>query len=213
MAVFDLYSKRQKRARGEMPDVYVYDNLPKTLRVQIVQIISDAFGEDIRNEVYRRYEYRLSKKLYDFAVDVLCREFGVFELVQGVSSSRDSLFKFFLAEGDIDRALDVVELCFNLMKDKIDYNYKRVTKVKIDPDAAILELNERFKEHGVGYLFVSGEIIRVDSQLLHAEAVKPTLSLLREDGFDGANEEFLSAHAHYRHGRYKECLVDALKAF
>ena len=217
MAVFDLYSKRQKRARGEMPDVYVYDNLPKTLRVQIIKIISDAFGEDIRNDnldaFYRRYENRLSKKLYDFAVDVLCREFGIFELVQGVNSSKDSLFKFFLGETDIDRALDVVELCFNLMKEKIDHNYKRVTKVRVDPDGAILELNERFKEHGVGYLFVSGEIIRVDSQLLHAEAVKPTLSLLREDGFDGANEEFLSAHAHYRHGRYKECLVDALKAF
>lgn len=217
MAVFDLYSKRQKRARGEMPDVYVYDDLPKTLRVQIIQIISDAFGEDIRNDnlnpLNRRYENRLSKKLYDFAVDVLRREFGVFELVQGVNSSKDSLFKFFLGETDIDRALDVVELCFKLMKEKIDYNYQRFTMVKVDPDGAILELNERFKEHGVGYLFVSGEIIRVDSQLLHAEAVKPTLSLLREDGFDGANEEFLSAHAHYRHGRYKECLVDALKAF
>ncbi len=217
MAVFDLYSKRQKRARGEMPDVYVYDNLPKTLRVQIVQIISDAFGEDIRNDnlnpFQRRYENRLSKKLYDFAVDVLRREFGVFELVRGVNSSKDSLFKFFLGETDIDRALDVVELCFKLMKEKIDYNYQRVTTVKIDPDDAILELNERFREHGVGYLFVSGEIIRVDSQFLHAEAVKPTLSLLHEDGFDGANDEFLSAHAHYRHGRYKECLVDALKAF
>lgn len=217
MAVFDLYSKRQKRARGEMPDVYVYDNLPETLRVQIIQIISDAFGEDIRNDnlsaIRRRYENRLSKKLYDFAVDVLRREFGVFELVQGVNSSKDSLFKFFLGEADIDRALDVVELCFKLMKEKIDYNYQRVTMVKVDPDDAILELNERFKEHGVGYLFVSGEIIRVDSQFLHAEAVKPTLSLLHEDGFDGANDEFLSAHVHYRHGRYKECLVDALKAF
>jgi len=213
MAVFDLYSKRQKRARGEMPDVYVYDNLPETLRVQIVQIISDAFGEDDFDEDSLGYESGLAKELYDFAVDVLCREFGVFELVQGVKSSKDSLFKFFLGEEDIDRALDVVELCFRLMKEKIDHNYKIFTAVRVDPDDAILELNERFKEHGVGYLFVSGEIIRVDSQFLHAEAVKPTLSLLREDGFDGANEEFLSAHAHYRHGRYKECLVDALKAF
>ena len=213
MAVFDLYSKRQKRARGEMPDVYVYDNLPGKLRVQIVQIISDAFGEDVFDEVSLCYESCLAKELYDFAVDVLRREFGVFELVHGVKSSKDSLFKFFLGEEDVDRALDVVELCFNLMKDKIDHNYKMFTTVRVDPDDAILELNERFKEHGVGYLFVSGEIIRVDSQLLHAEAMKPTLSLLHEDGFDGANDEFLSAHAHYRHGRYKECLVDALKAF
>lgn len=43
--------------------------------------------------------------------------------------------------------------------------------------------------------------------------MKPTLAVLRGDGFKGANEEFLQAHEHYRHGRHKECLVDALKAF
>jgi Domain of unknown function (DUF7014) len=32
-------------------------------------------------------------------------------------------------------------------------------------------------------------------------------------GIKGANEEFLKAHEHYRHKRYKECLVDSLKAF
>ena len=72
----------------------------------------------------------------------------------------------------------------------------------------------RFKEHGVGYQFESGEIIRVDSQILHAEVVKPVLTLLgQEERFKGANEEFLKAHEHYRNGRYEECLVDALRSF
>jgi len=74
-------------------------------------------------------------------------------------------------------------------------------------------LNERFREHGVGYQFESGEIIRVDSEFLHSEAVKPVLAILRDGSFKGANDEFLAAHDHYRHGRYKECLVDALKSF
>ena len=60
MAIFDLFSKRQKRLRGEMPDVYVYDDLPNPLRVQIVHIWKDTL---------RRYE---------FIVDALCREYGVF---------------------------------------------------------------------------------------------------------------------------------------
>ena len=30
---------------------------------------------------------------------------------------------------------------------------------------------------------------------------------------NGANDEFLSAHEHYRHQRYKECLNDCLKSF
>ncbi len=47
VAVIDLFSKRQKRARGEMPDVFVYDDLPQPLRVQIVHIITDAFGKDV----------------------------------------------------------------------------------------------------------------------------------------------------------------------
>jgi len=71
----------------------------------------------------------------------------------------------------------------------------------------------RFREQGVGYQYESGEIIRVDSQIIHSEAVKPVLRLLSAHRFQGANEEFLQAHEHYRHGRYKECLNDCLKAF
>ncbi len=29
----------------------------------------------------------------------------------------------------------------------------------------------------------------------------------------GANEEYMKAHGHYRHGRYEEALVDCLKSF
>jgi hypothetical protein len=39
MALFDLFSKRQKRLRGDVPDVYVYDEIPQVLRVQLVQIL------------------------------------------------------------------------------------------------------------------------------------------------------------------------------
>jgi hypothetical protein len=39
------------------------------------------------------------------------------------------------------------------------------------------------------------------------------LALLSEKRFKGPNEEYLTAHEHYRHGRHKECLVDCLKAF
>lgn len=208
VGVIDLFSKRQKRARGEVPDIYVYDDLPRPLRVQIVHIINDAFGED-------RYETFYVHDVYKFVKQTLCREFGVFELVEYPKSDQDSVFNFFLQEESVERALDVVELSFQMIQIHIgeDHSYQYHVRRKIEPDAAVAELNERFKEHGVGYQFESGEIIRVDSQLLHAEAVKPTLAILRDKSFKGANEEFLKAHEHYRHGRYKECLVDALKAF
>lgn len=42
--IFDLFSKRQKKLRGDVPDVYVYDNIPNALRVQIIHIWSDSFS-------------------------------------------------------------------------------------------------------------------------------------------------------------------------
>ncbi|HAX5771969.1 TPA: hypothetical protein JTW80_004632, partial [Escherichia coli] len=95
---------------------------------------------------------------------------------------------------------------------KNHYEFKDITSQS--PGDAVIELNERFREHGVGYQFESEEIIRIDSQLIHADVVKPTLILLSgEPLFEGANDEFLAAHEHYRHKRYKECLNDCLKSF
>ena len=83
----------------------------------------------------------------------------------------------------------------------------------VSPDDAIAELNYRFREHGVGYQYESGQIIKVDSQLVHSEVVKPTLNFLSDPIYKGANEEFLKAHEHRRKKRYKQCLYESLKAF
>jgi hypothetical protein len=85
----------------------------------------------------------------------------------------------------------------------------------VSPDAAIGELNGRFREHGIGYEFVNGEIIRIDSKYLHAEAVKPALNLLHggRRQFLGPLQEFLAAHERHREGKEKEAIQEALKAF
>ena len=75
MAIIDLFSKRQKRIRGELPDVYSYDEIPDFLRVQIIQIWKDALGGN--------REYQLQSEVadaYDFIDKALCREYGVFRL-------------------------------------------------------------------------------------------------------------------------------------
>jgi hypothetical protein len=48
VTIFDLYSKRQKKLRGEVPDVYVYDDLPRKLRNQIVHIWLETLGKPER---------------------------------------------------------------------------------------------------------------------------------------------------------------------
>lgn len=85
-------------------------------------------------------------------------------------------------------------------------------RTKLKPSEAIADLNHRFLEHGVGYQYVSGKIIRIDSQFLHAEVIKPALALLQDKRYQGANDEFLKAHDHYRKGEVKECLANCLKA-
>jgi hypothetical protein len=42
---------------------------------------------------------------------------------------------------------------------------------------------------------------------------KTAISLLNTAGFDGALEEFLDSHEHYRNGKMKEAMSIALKAF
>jgi hypothetical protein len=44
VSVFDIFSKRQKELRGELPDVYTYDQIPAQLRVQVVYIWGEALG-------------------------------------------------------------------------------------------------------------------------------------------------------------------------
>ena len=79
-------------------------------------------------------------------------------------------------------------------------------------DEAVEELNVRFREHGIGYRFESGQVLRIDSEFLHQEAVKPALHLLKAAHFAGAEKEFHTAHKHYRHQRFQESINESLKA-
>lgn len=213
MAIFDLFSKRQKRLRGEVPDIYTYNNIPDNLRVQIVHIIQDAIGID-------KGHYNTPnrpKQAYETIFDILCREYGKFSLTDGYRESKqEQVLNYFLQTNDPEIAIDIIELSFKYIDRVIrkDFQqYVHYTIVKLNPDDAIAELNERFKENGIGYSFDGGEIIRIDSTYVHSEITKPVISLLHSKKFKGANEEYLKAHEHYRHGRNKECLTECLKAF
>jgi hypothetical protein len=212
LSIFDLFSKRQKRLRGDVPDVYFYDNLPNPLRVQIVHIWTDALGN---NEQYWEGKVRPA---YKSIVESLCREYGLFRLT-GANEFGDreyitELFNFFLQEKEIEKALDVVELSFRVINRLTrDWQYLRRDNADEIADNAIMELNIRFKEHGVGYQFIDEEIVRVDSELIHSEAVKPALRLLNSNKYKGAQQEFLNAYEHYRNGKHKEAINDCLKSF
>ena len=114
----------------------------------------------------------------------------------------------------MEKVLDVIELTFRMVDTYTrKWEYLHRNDASEIADDAISELNTRFREHGVGYQYEAGEIVRVDSQLLHKEAVQPAIHLLSPREYSGAQEEFLKAYDHFRHGNHKEALNDALKAF
>ena len=213
MAIFDLYSKRQKRLRGEVPDIYTYDDIPQPLRVQIVHIWMDSLGNE---DEYDNYDE--VKQSYKFIIKTLRREYGVFKLADSryeTLNDYEELLEFFRNVVETEKVIDTIELSF-IVINKLARNYShRYPRTNERANQAISELNDRFKEHGVGFQYEANEnkIVRVDSQLLHVEVIKPALNLLSAQEYAGAQQEFLNAYEHYRHGKHKEALNDALKAF
>lgn len=209
MGILDIYSKRQNKLRGGEPDVYQYDHLPAPLRVQIVHAMCDALG--------RPGEFA-SHDCWHQINDALCREYGLFSLPTANTHGRRNFFNevadYLLKTEDTEKVLDVVELCFRTV-DTVSRSFQFMGRHDANKiaDGAVDELNRRFQEHGVGYQFINGEILRVDSQLLHIEVVKPALRLLESKDYAGPQEEFMRAHEHYRHGNAKEALNECLKSF
>ena len=213
MAIYETFSQRQKKLlkQGE-PDPYHYDIFPQPLRVQIINLLTDNLGnyyDDHGNE--NNSAVRRWSRIHE----TLAHEYGIFELAKG-NNVQEKCFKFFLQTQKVEECLDFVELAFGWVQGLVKmYSteggaYKRERE---ECEQAITELNYRLREQGIGYQFEDGKIIRVDSQFIHAEIVKPALALLHEVGFAGASEEFLQAHEHCRAQRNPEAIAGALKAF
>ncbi len=210
MAVMDLYSKRQRRLRGEVSDVYSYDSFPSTFRAQVSFMIEELLGG-----VEEYFRYHQAKRAYTEIVKVLRKEYGQ----QSITKVRHNepyteLHNFLIEEQDVERCLDVIELSFGL-GDSVARSPGYMNRSSPDKrvDECLAELNERFKEAGLGYELIDGKIVRIDSQLLHSEIVKPAIGFLNAEVYSGPRDEFLGAYEHYRHGNHEEALVDALKAF
>ena len=65
--------------------------------------------------------------------------------------------------------------------------------------------------YGFGYEFVNGRLIRIDSQFIHAETVKPVLMILND--YPEQQAEFLNAHEHYLSGDLKASIMCCTRAF
>lgn len=212
MAIYERFSTRQKKlSKQGDPDPYCYDIFPQPLRVQVINLLSSTLGDYDRED----YPDNAAAPRWDHIHRTLAHEYGVFEIAEGRNPQKRCI-TFFLKTNDVEKCLDFVELGFRwvcILVKKYSESQGGYAEEQERCEQAIKELNYRLREHSLGYQFEEGKIIRVDSQFIHAEIVKPAIALLHEIGFAGASEEFLQAHEHYRVKRYPEAIAGALKSF
>ncbi|AWV35167.1 STM4504/CBY_0614 family protein [Paenibacillus odorifer] len=210
MYSYEIYTKRQKRLLDQPVDPLQYTEMPKTFRIQVLHIWTSAIG------AFNTYVDSPQYLLWEQVQNILSRELGLFHLGDNRDNGPQSNCKEFLLRESPENVLNIIDVSFNLLNIK----YRKLNSTDLDdyiiiqsPDSAISELNKRFREHNLGYQFENGHIIRVDSLMIHENITKPSLTLLHNNEFKGAEEEFLKAYEHFRHGRNKESIAEALKAF
>ena len=215
MPVLDLFSHRKRVAEGKLPDVYSYDKIPKALRVQIAHIWRDSIG---RFHLYSGYEFgsaiennRGWKEIHN----AVAREHGLFAL-DNEPRLDECCINYLLNTTRVEHALDLVEVSFvyiDSVARGFNHSERERLGITVEASEAINELNKRFSRAAVGYQFDAGRIFRIDSEMIHAEIIRPALRYLYQEGFDGPRDEFLRAHTHYRNGEMKDAIIDANNAF
>ena len=72
--IYELFSKRQKRIRGEVPDRYEHETIPEELRKQVIHIWNDVWGQveydswgpsGLAYEVYMFINSKLSRGIWN----------------------------------------------------------------------------------------------------------------------------------------------------
>ena len=195
------------------PVIYHYDRLPEPFRVQVALILRDSVGNVELGDYQAIVRRGAIERRWTSIHDMLTRELGVFRLSQG-TTIQEVCINYLLHEQDVDAVLSFIEFSFRLVDRymRLLHDRKEVSGL-IHPDEAIRELNWRFREHQIGYQYREGLIIEMTSEYMHSEAIEPALSLLRELDFQGASQEFLEAHRHYRQRNTKEAIRLALNSF
>lgn len=209
--IFELFS--QRNAEKKDIDVYEYENFPQEFRNQVFFIISDFF--DLYEE---NYQFR-TDKIWERIYNIYIRQKGIKRITNAerfFNIKRD--VELFFYEAKTVDLLDFIDLVFQsidkVLRNKSFHGYSSAHEGENEQaDNAIKELNYRFRQHGLGYEFVDGQIIKKSNELIHQEIVKPALLLLHNKKFKGAEDEFLKAFDSYKAGNNKDALMNAQRAF
>lgn len=201
---FKFFSQRQ---RGEeVPDVLQYDDLPVEFRNQFMYILSDVCNS-------------ANDELAMFLAKQYCREKGFRNLAgYTIHDSRTARLAFdkYIDTSTTDEMLDLIDFICSMLNWFITTQTFTQYMLYETPNAircAFAELNNRFKQHNLGYEVTNGQLVRIDNQVIHAQYVKPALQLLCDKEFAGAEEEYRNAFEARRAGNNKDAILNAGKCF
>lgn len=205
--IFKLFSQRNEPEKQY--DVYEYKVFPEKFINQSFFIIIDFIN--LYKDDYRIREEKIWNDIYE----IFIRQLGVVVLEGFYSndSYAPRIEKYYRTHNGND-LLNIIDLIF-IYFDKYLRNNPPVGHHNISQilDESISELNYRFKEYGLGYEFVNGELIKKSNEVIHSEIIKPALKLLHDEKFKGAEDEFMLAFENYKSGQNKDAILYAQKAF
>ena len=225
---YEIFSKRQQRIQGETPDTYQCESIPQKLRVQILYIWEKVWEKAYYNNFDELQVSQLAYDAYTSIETTLCEEYGVLDLDGGDDPNEDGygcyrvVRNFLLETEDTDKVIDVIEVSFRYIDQVIRAKFRVSTADVLDkvfgashpetshdgipPDEAIDLLNRRFSENSVEYQYESGQnesgqIVKVDSQDIHSEVVKPAEELpnntqqpTNQDTMNNENKKYFIGH-------------------
>jgi AbiJ N-terminal domain 4 len=203
MPVFEPFFKRRQRERGEFPEIFQTERMPRKLQLQLYEIykeISGGSGDFSSNNMTRLILNILQRenpekfRHYNFNLVFL----------EDIFVSKNS------SEND-EYVLSIIEMSIQFNPSVLGsyyggYHHSRGDKPTENLDILVTEINARMKENGYGYQIEEGCLIPIDSTITHQEAVKPAILLMKNDNFQGALQEFMDAFEAYKSSNAEECI-------
>ncbi|MCQ2588591.1 MAG: HEPN domain-containing protein [Treponema sp.] len=205
--IFKLFTQRNEPEKQF--DVYEYEVLPEPFINQSFYIIYDFI------QLYKYDSHIREEKIWNDIYDIFIRQIGVIGL-DGyyINDSYEPRIENYYRTHNGNDLLNLIDLIFIYFDKYLRHNppsgHYNISKIL---DSSINELNCRFKQYGLGYEFINGELIKKTNEIIHSEVIKPSLKLLHDEKFKGAEEEFKLAFENYQNGNNKDAILYAQKSF
>ncbi len=211
MGRLHLFSRRKRLAAGSV-DPLVYDAIDENTRVRVIHVMQRYFKFESHG-----VHYTSSLSYWESMRGWLREELGVFQLPGSRSytdNAEEEVLRYFLAEQDIDRLIDWLEMACKIIQIAARDEY-RLQEAAL---TAIADINGWLDEASIGYQYASdedisnSEFIEVSSRASHAEIIVPTLHVLADRRFAPANSEYRAALDHLRKKEFGDAISEAAKA-